>query len=870
MMFAVSCGQNAQQKKLTDALQQDEVGEPNVYVAAEFGYGPDAPSEAIVWKNGVKQILSNGRNRAGANAVFVSGSDVYVAGYDSDEDRNWVATVWKNGVAQRIGNNKYHSEASSVFVSDKDVYAAGHEYNAEGNTVAMLWKNGKAKKLSDGKNYATANSVYVSGKDVYVAGHITNEDNLWVATVWKNGVAQHLSSRSEAFSVYVSGSDVYVAGHEAMEGSDKDIAKLWKNGVAQNLTDGNSWAAAKAVYVSGSDVYVAGYDDNNAEGIRVATVWKNGVVQNLTDGTNYAQAYSVRVFGSDVYVCGTETGEDGNDVATLWKNGIPLKISDYFYGTSANSVFVVTGSNVAKSGKTADASTGNVNENASDNYIKAMEAYNAILRSDMAFYSTENKKSYKLNAFTFVNGYEMYDMDEPHEAHRYAFINLQDDEVPTLVLEFGGVGAFFEVLRYQEGAVYGFYFDYRALLDLSADGTSYGSSGASSGSYQKMSIEKDICKEEVLCYSEMNSDGSVSYFIGDKKVTWSNYNSFSSSIGTKDVVWHDYTAADFASVQKSALNQQKGMLYTLLHNTRKMIPFSHIASNYGLYASKFLCPSGWNAVEGVTHRTGGFAVVDNELIYYCNPGYTSPSPITLYRSNLQGGNVKKITDALDNFGKVWAVGDRIIYSTINDDDERTGVFCYDAKTAKSTMLLNQVHYIINFTLVTFDDEHVYYRLSNSDELWRVGWDGTNREPATINIPDNLYSVEDDSYYCVSVDYATGAMPIHCYSISNENLKATCAPEAQAIFTIRDGWAYLYEGSTIFKVNIDSGNKVNLANLPSDMPESELVDWYVMTNMLYLNIRSHQKDNAFLLRLYKVPLSGGEVTYLDVEWIEYES
>ena len=497
---------------------------------------------------------------------------------------------------------------------------------------------------------------------------------------------------------------------------------------------------------------------------------------------------------------------------------------------------------------------------------KAMEAYMALLRSGITFYSTENKKNYKLNEFTFVNGYEMYDMDEPHEARQYAFINLQDDEVPTLVLEFGGVGAFFEVLRYQEGTVYGFYFDYRALLDLSADGTSYGSSGASDGSYQRLTIEKNICKEEILCYSESKPDGSVSYFIGDKKVTWSDYNSFSSSIGTGgEVVWHDFTYAD-----ASASNQQKGMLYTLLHNSKKIIPFSHIASDYGLYASKFLCPSGWNAVEGVTHRTGGFAVVDNELIYYCHPGYTSPSAISLYRSDLKGANVREITNALDNVGKVWAIGDRVIYSTINDDYERTGVFCYDAKTAKSTMLLNQMHYIINFTLVTFDDEYVYYRLSHSDELWRVGWDGTNREPAKIHIPDNLYSVEDDSYYCVSVDYATGTMPIHRYSISNENLKATCAPEAQAIFTIRDGWAYLYEGSTIFKVNVNNGDKVNLANLPSDMPESELVDWFILTNMLYLNIRSHQKDNAFLLRLYKVPLSGGEVKYLNVEWIEYES
>ena len=212
--------------------------------------------------------------------------------------------------------------------------------------------------------------------------------------------------------------------------------------------------------------------------------------------------------------------------------------------------WILTGCNFVKSNKAASSAMDDIHEiiddeswetgsSSNDNSVKAMEAYMALLRSGITFYSTENKKNYKLNKFTFDNGYEM---DEPHEVHRYTFIQLYGDEVPTLVLELsaGGNGAF-EVLRYQEGTVYGFNFGYRALLDLSADGTSYGSSGASAGSYQRLTIEKDICKEEILCYSESNRDGSVSYFIGDKKVTWSDYNSFSSSIGTKDVVWHDFT-----------------------------------------------------------------------------------------------------------------------------------------------------------------------------------------------------------------------------------------------------------------------------------------------------------------------------------------
>ena len=502
-----------------------------------------------------------------------------------------------------------------------------------------------------------------------------------------------------------------------------------------------------------------------------------------------------------------------------------------------------------------------------DNSAKAMEEYLSVLRSDMTFYNTENKKNYTLNEFTFDNGYEM---DDPHNVYRYTFIQLYNDKVPTLVLELSanGNGAF-EVLRYQEGTVYGFYFDYRALLDLSHDGTSFGSSGASDGSFQRLSIEKDICKEVRLGYSKSNSDGSVSYYIGEKKVTRVAYKEFESTMwsnmGKKEVVWNDFIAANFAS----ASNQQPP---TLLRNSGKIVPFSHIAEHGGkVYASKFQCLSGWNPVPGVTQKTGGFAVVGNALIYYCHPGYTSPSPIELFRSDLNGGNVKKITNDLDNFGKIYAVGDNIIYSTTNDDWVRTGVFCYNVKTAKNTRLLNEMPYEIDFTLVSFDDEFVYYRLSTSDEIWRVRWDGTgNQTFKQVKFPADLHQVEGDDYYCVTVNDNANTMSIHRYSISNENQKVSCTLEALPLRAIKDGWAYFFKGATIFKVDISSGKKVNLANLPAKMPESQLSEWFIVGNNLYIKARSRRKDNAFTVRLYKVPLSGGEMEYQNKEWVEYES
>ena len=182
--------------------------------------------------------------------------------------------------------------------------------------------------------------------------------------------------------------------------------------------------------------------------------------------------------------------------------------------------------------------------------LKAMEAYKAILQNDLMFYNTENKKNYTLNEFNYDSSGEM---EEPHIVHRYTFISLSGDEVESLVLELsaGGVGAF-EVLRYQEGTVYGFYFDYRALLDITYNGTSFGSSGASDGSFSRLSIEKDVCKNERLGYSESQSDGNVLYFIDDKKVTRSTYNEFESDMwrgmGDKEMIWYDYTEDNVASM----------------------------------------------------------------------------------------------------------------------------------------------------------------------------------------------------------------------------------------------------------------------------------------------------------------------------------
>jgi hypothetical protein len=310
----------------------------NVYVTG-YGATDKAIQAALVCKNGHVESLTN-NGYAVAYSVFASDSNVYVVG-----NHDKTAVLWKNGVAQPLTDGTKITYAKSVFVSGNDVYVAGYQrpYSTSDGYghVVKMWKNGVVQDLTSEKYYiysAGANSVFVSGDDVYVAGWEDNTSQTSVAKLWKNGVAQSLTDgtfNAEALSVFVSGSNVYVAGYER-NANGKRVAKLWINEVAQSLTDGTYDAQAKSVYVSGNDVYVAGGAQID-DGLPHAKVWKNGIEQNIDDRNHskWSVAYSVFVSENDVYVAG-----EANEIFTLWKNGKIINMDYSFSGSTAYSVFV--------------------------------------------------------------------------------------------------------------------------------------------------------------------------------------------------------------------------------------------------------------------------------------------------------------------------------------------------------------------------------------------------------------------------------------------------------------------------------------------------------------------------------------------------
>ncbi|AOM79699.1 hypothetical protein [Pedobacter steynii] len=258
----VNYWKNGQTMKLTDGKNFAEaldiaVSGDDEYVA---GYVNNNEGEPVAhyWKNGKATVLTDGKTYAKAVALTASGSDVHVIGNNGP-----IAMYWKNGIATKMGEE---ITLTDIVVAAGEVYISGYQIDDNGDYVATYWKNGQATKLATANPGSEANGIAVSGTDVYVAGKGKNE----------NGKETILATGTSAKAISVSGNDVYVAGFERNpEGIN--IAVSWKNGQPTRLTDGKEGAGVSAMSVSGQDVYVAGYLEGKA------TYWKNGNAVYLPD-----------------------------------------------------------------------------------------------------------------------------------------------------------------------------------------------------------------------------------------------------------------------------------------------------------------------------------------------------------------------------------------------------------------------------------------------------------------------------------------------------------------------------------------------------------------------------------------------------------
>jgi hypothetical protein len=224
--------------------------EPDSTDLREIGIEPPCLHLAMLWKNGAPQFLppSQGGFDSFAEEVFVSGSDVYVAGWEADFDKigRTNAVLWKNGVPQVLPPSPGcdRSKAWDVFASGADVYVSGEEGTVHGRTHRSRpaqWKNGVPDAWQMVKQARYYDSASAPNGDVYlvgVEGDADYEDDCR-ATMWRNGAPQRLSEkRSSADRVFVLDDDVYVIGSEGYgDYGEPSRWTLWKNGAPQRTWD---------------------------------------------------------------------------------------------------------------------------------------------------------------------------------------------------------------------------------------------------------------------------------------------------------------------------------------------------------------------------------------------------------------------------------------------------------------------------------------------------------------------------------------------------------------------------------------------------------------------------------------------------------
>lgn len=133
---------------------------------------------------------------------------------------------------------------------------------------------------------------------------------------------------------------------------------------------------------------------------------------------------------------------------------------------------------------------------------------------------------------------------------KFTILDMNGDKIPEVVIEIDvGSDGIYEVLHYYNGKVYGYYFVYRAIESLKADGTHVGSSGAMDNSIIKFSFSGNKLNEITLAYSETTNKKDkkgypvINYVIANKPVSDTEFESYYNKQDAKtDAIWYKFNA----------------------------------------------------------------------------------------------------------------------------------------------------------------------------------------------------------------------------------------------------------------------------------------------------------------------------------------
>lgn len=183
----------------------------DVYEAGVVADYDDSRDRVVYWKNGhrVTERASEKLQKTNASvqvtSIYVTpNGDVYIAGNKptgkTASETKIQAVYWKNGNEVTVTTNLWNTYTSSIFVDGSNVYVAGYETKAPSHFSAMYWKNGIKTILHnyDTDQYdASTASIATGFGTVYVAG--LHKSQLY----WVNGREAKLDQAGQVYSMAI-------------------------------------------------------------------------------------------------------------------------------------------------------------------------------------------------------------------------------------------------------------------------------------------------------------------------------------------------------------------------------------------------------------------------------------------------------------------------------------------------------------------------------------------------------------------------------------------------------------------------------------------------------------------------------------------
>jgi hypothetical protein len=272
-----------------------------------------ADGKAVYWKNGVEVDLAPSGT---AQAITISGSDIYVGGYITD-GQNIEATYWKNGQQIQLEGAGV-SHVFGIALNGTDVYCVGDLFAPQGNgqDSVTYWVNGTRMHYSP-YTYGQATSILFAGSEMYVGGQVWDLNGNDTAVVWKNGVQNWYGTPGGIYALGLSPTDTIAVGNLGT------LPTYWTHA---NFLQLASSGFGTSIVISGSDVYIGG-DTLNISGTNQAVYWKNNIMIPLKSQYGYSSVLGMAVAGTDVYAVG-DVYNNIKYIPVYWKNGTFYNLAD--------------------------------------------------------------------------------------------------------------------------------------------------------------------------------------------------------------------------------------------------------------------------------------------------------------------------------------------------------------------------------------------------------------------------------------------------------------------------------------------------------------------------------------------------------------